>query len=84
MLNQKIPETIQAFRASLPPELVVLIEQGAGEISALDIVERALRSGDRVPEFQLKDHAGEARQLSGYLAKGPLVLTFYRGVWCPY
>lgn len=84
MLNQKIRETIQAFRTSLPPELSALIEQGAGEISALDIVENALRPGDRVPDFALNYRAGEPRRLSSYLAAGPLVVTFYRGVWCPY
>lgn len=84
MLNQKIRETIQAFRSSLPPELSALIEQGAGEISALDIVERALRPGDRVPDFELDDRAGRRHRLADYLATGPLVVTFYRGVWCPF
>lgn len=84
MLNQKIRETIQTFRTSLPPALSALIEQGAGEISALDIVENALRPGDRVPDFALNDRAGEPRRLSSYLAAGPLVVSFYRGVWCPY
>lgn len=84
MLNQKIRKTIQEFREGLPPELSALIEQGAGEISALDIVERALRPGDKIPDLALKNQNGEERRLSGYLADGPLVLTFYRGVWCPY
>lgn len=84
MLNQKIRETIQAFRTSLPPELSALIEQGAGEISALDIVERALRPGDRAPDFELGDRTGRRHRLADYLAKGPLVVTFYRGVWCPF
>ena len=84
MLNQKIRETIQAFRTSLPSELSALIEQGAGEISALDIVEKALRPGDRAPEFELQDRTGTTHRLADYLATGPLVVTFYRGVWCPF
>ncbi len=84
MLNQKIRETIQNFRESLPAELSTLIEQGAGEISALDIIERARKTGDLAPDFTLNNQAGESRRLSDYLATGPLVLTFYRGAWCPY
>ena len=84
MLNQKIRQTIQMFREGLPPDLAALIEQGAGEISAFDIVERALRTGDKIPDFTLKTQSGEEKRLLDYLADGPLVLTFYRGIWCPY
>lgn len=84
MLNQKIRETIQNFRETLPAELSALIEQGAGEISALDIIERARTAGERAPDFTLNNQAGESRRLRDYLANGPLVVTFYRGAWCPY
>ncbi len=84
MLNQQIRETIQVFRDTLPEDLSLLIEQGAGEISALDIVERAKKPGDAMPDFSLNNQRGESRSLHGYLAQGPLVVTFYRGVWCPY
>ncbi len=84
MLNQRIRDTIQKFREELPPDLSALIEQGAGEISALDIIERALKPGDKAPAFSLKNQTGEDRSLSNYLADGPVVLTFYRGAWCPY
>jgi len=84
MLNQKIRTTIQSFREALPPDLSALIEQGAGEISALDIIERARKPGDPAPNFTLKNQKKENRSLGNYLADGPLVVTFYRGAWCPY
>ncbi len=84
MLNQRIRDTIQKFRGQLPPDLTALIEQGAGEISALDIIERALKPGDKAPAFSLKNQNGGQQRLSGYLAQGPVVLTFYRGAWCPF
>ena len=83
-LNKSIRETIQLFRDNFPPELVSLIEQGAGEISALEIVEKALTVGDVAPAFSLLGRDGQSHTLAAYLAKGPVVLTFYRGVWCPY
>lgn len=84
MLNQKIRTTIAQFRQALPAELSALIEQGAGEISALDVIERARKAGDTAPDFALPNQRGEEKRLADYLAHGPLVLTFYRGVWCPY
>jgi len=83
-LNQKIRATIARFKHALPAELSAFIEQGAGEISALDVIERARKVGDAAPDFTLSNQRGEQRRLADYLLRGPLVLTFYRGVWCPY
>ena len=44
----------------------------------------ALQVGDRAPDFELPDAAGGTVRLSERLADGPVVLTFYRGAWCPY
>jgi len=83
-LNTQIRNLIQSLRDGLPEELNKLLEQGAGEISALDIVENALKTGDKVPAFDLPKYGGGTASLASYLADGPLVITFYRGVWCPY
>jgi peroxiredoxin len=84
MLNQQIRQTILQVRSSLPKELNELLEQGAGEISALDIIERAKKTGDAMPDFNLFNQNGETVSLEELLNTGPLVITFYRGVWCPY
>lgn len=84
-LNTQIQDTIKMFRENFPAELNALIEQGAGEISALSIIENALiKEGDKAPEFTLKNYDGVEKSLGDYLKEGPLVLTFYRGLWCPY
>lgn len=49
------------------------------------VVEDALAVGEYVPDFILRtanDHR-EVR-LAEELSKGPVVLSFYRGQWCPY
>lgn len=40
--------------------------------------------GDKAAEFALPNPQGEMIVLSKLLLNGPVVLTFYRGVWCPY
>ena len=44
----------------------------------------SLSVGDRAPDFTLPAVDGTDVQLSELLARGPVVLTFYRGAWCPY
>lgn len=83
-LNSQIRNLIGTLRDTLPAELNNLLEQGAGEISALDIVERALKVGDMIPAFELDRYGGGRARALDYLETGPLVITFYRGVWCPY
>jgi peroxiredoxin len=45
---------------------------------------RARKAGDTAPDFTLDDPDGKPVALRDLLAKGPLVVSFYRGVWCPY
>lgn len=42
-----------------------------------------LQVGDIVPDFQATDQGGKSFELSSALKKGPLIVVFYRGRWCP-
>lgn len=48
------------------------------------VADNALKAGDRLPEFMLPNAEGTLVNSSELLGKGPVVLSFYRGVWCPY
>ena len=71
-----IPTIPESTLNKLMSELQVLIDSG--------IAEKAIHSNDRFPGFILPDSNNEARSLSDYLTRGPLVISFYRGAWCPY
>ncbi len=43
-----------------------------------------LKVGDKAPAFKAPDHNGNVVDLYTLLQKGPVVLIFYRGAWCPY
>lgn len=43
-----------------------------------------LKVGDKAPHFTATDNRGDTLGLEQALAKGPVVLVFYRGAWCPY
>lgn len=46
--------------------------------------EEPLEVGDQAPNFKLRNAGGDWVDLRSTLQRGPVVLTFYRGVWCPY
>lgn len=46
--------------------------------------QNALKAGDACPEFVLANAEGNLVASADLLAQGPLVLSFYRGKWCPY
>lgn len=47
-------------------------------------VNNALKSGQSAPLFTLPDAFGNEVSLKALLAKGPVVISFYRGEWCPF
>ena len=88
-----LSERLAAFRADFeaggppyhaPAWVHEPLHRATDELIASGAAERALKAGDRAPEFTLKDANGREVASRELVAKGPLVATFYRGVWCPY
>ena len=71
------PAAETAPRADGPTEQAVAIDAEVAANGALGV-------GDRAPDFALPDATGETVRLSDLLLDGPVVVTFYRGAWCPY
>lgn len=80
---------LDAFKAHFeqnmaPAEAVAAFHKHTAELIASGQADRALKAGDKAPEFTLLNPDGDEVSSVELLAKGPLVVTFYRGVWCPY
>lgn len=67
-----------------PPAAVEALHRSIAELIASGAQDRALKVGDVAPEFTLPDADGNPVSSEVLLAKGPLVVTFYRGAWCPF
>ncbi|QXQ07636.1 AhpC/TSA family protein [Sphingosinicellaceae bacterium] len=67
-----------------PPAAVEALHRSVDELIASGAPERALKVGDVAPEFSLPDPDGTTVSSRTLLARGPLVVTFYRGNWCPF
>ncbi|MFF8841154.1 peroxiredoxin-like family protein [Streptomyces sp. NPDC015127] len=79
---------LRAFFESRYPELPAaareVMERAGRRLAESGQAERALAVGARAPRFGLPSATGATVTLDGMLATGPVVLTFYRGAWCPY
>lgn len=72
------------FMAKVPAEIREAMARADMELAASGIAQRAIKAGDRAPDFCLPDARGGLVGLRDLLAKGPVVVSFYRGGWCPY
>jgi peroxiredoxin len=64
--------------------IVETVHRATDEMIASGQAELALKEGARAPTFVLLDADGNYVSSAELLKRGPLVITFYRGVWCPY
>jgi peroxiredoxin len=61
-----------------------IYEEGLLAVAQSGVLKSAKNVGDMAPDFTLKNALGKEVSLQDYLAKGPVVLVWYRGGWCPY
>ncbi|OMQ27352.1 alkyl hydroperoxide reductase [Serratia oryzae] len=89
----KLQDQLDAFKAAFeagkldfnPPAGVhSLLRRGNDELIASGIAGNALSAGDIAPHFILQDAQGNTVSSAQLLSQGPLIVSFYRGRWCPY
>ncbi len=88
-LQERLDAFKADFRAGKPPynvpkSVIDIMDRATDELVASGAAGRALKVGDVAPDFTLAAPDGTAWSSRDLLARGPLVVSFYRGVWCPY
>ena len=88
-----LQDKLDAFKAdfeagkppySVPRSVIETMHRATAELIESGAAQRAKKAGDVAPSFSLKDPEGNVVNSADLLKRGPLVLSFYRGVWCPY
>jgi len=93
--TMKSEAEVQSLKSVLEKKQLKFIEKASDETKKIygegilkvkysGITKSAKQVGDTAPNFELKNAVGEVVSLQSYLKKGPVVLTWYRGGWCPY
>lgn len=83
-LQSQLDELRAELEKSAPADRMKVFNEGIQNVGRSGVLETALKVGASAPDFALKDAMGESVMLSTLLKSGPVVLTWYRGGWCPY
>lgn len=82
-LKQQTEAKVEAGRKG-NPDFMAGVDQVIAQAKSFQQGKYALDVGKNAPNFELPDAQGKSISLADLLIKGPVVITFYRGSWCPY
>jgi peroxiredoxin len=86
--DEPVKRELEAFQKDIntkaPAERLKAYEKGIEAVKKSGVLEKALKVGDKSPDFELTNALGKTVKLSSLLQTGPVVVTWYRGAWCPY
>ena len=80
-LKERLDRIRESFESQVPEDALSVMHGTTDALRASGIMDRVPKVGDTLPPFELPDTDGNPVNSADLLAKGPLVLTFYRGVW---
>jgi hypothetical protein len=80
-LEDTLRQIREASAKRIPPERAAIMHRATEELRASGIMDRVIKVGDALPPFALPNAYGQEVRSADLVAKGPLVLTFFRGAW---
>lgn len=83
-LNDQLTERRDASAQNLPQDVHQVMMSETKALKAKALEQHAPKAGDTFPGFTLNNQSGQETKLEDLLLQGPVVVTFYRGGWCPY
>jgi peroxiredoxin len=83
-LEQQLNEQKEGFNAKADSAKKRAYEEGIQAVVNAQITINALQKGEKAQDFTLTNATGEQISLYQELKKGPVILMWYRGGWCPY
>ncbi|TPX19038.1 uncharacterized protein E0L32_011282 [Thyridium curvatum] len=83
-LATELQQVLAGFQQNAPEPVKAMITAAKAQIEADFNREAAIHEGDKLPGFTLPNALSEEVSSSDLLKKGPLLITFYRGTWCPF
>ena len=83
-LTQNLQQLETEIQAKLPEEAKTKMNKAVVDLVNSDIVNNSLKGGAKVPNFSLPNATGKTVELNSLLTETPVVISFYRGGWCPY
>ncbi|HMI68002.1 MAG TPA: peroxiredoxin-like family protein [Cyclobacteriaceae bacterium] len=82
--DEQVHALKEQMKNAAPAEILSVFSKEAEDLGLSDVAKNALKPGRVAPAFELPNATGNLISLVDALRKGNIVLTFYRGLWCPY
>jgi peroxiredoxin len=83
-LAEELAARTAKSRETFDERRTAVYRKAAEALAKSDLLETALREGDQAPMFELPDAYGSPVSLATLLEDGPVIVSFYRGAWCPF
>jgi peroxiredoxin len=83
-LSQQLDEYIAGWMQRVPADRRAAMERHIAHLAETGIGRNAKQVGDQAPDIVLPDASGRTFDVAKLLETGPVIVTFYRGGWCPY
>ena len=80
-LTEQLEKIREGAAERIPADSLALMHSANEDLRASGIMDRVLKVGDSMPAFNLENTHGETVNSADLLAKGPLVVSFFRGKW---
>lgn len=80
-LKDKLDETRAASAKRRPPEVRAIMHRANEDLRTSGILDKVASVGQPMPAFAGVSHDGRSIDSTVLLARGPLVLSFFRGSW---
>jgi hypothetical protein len=80
-LEERLATIREQSKTRMPPEARAVLLRSIDDLRASGIMQRVAKVGSPASEFRLPNVAGQPVSLGELRARGPLVLSFYRGRW---
>jgi hypothetical protein len=80
-LDDKLAATRAAAAKRIPPDRLAIMHRATEDLRRSGILDRIIKVGAKMPAFALANYDGRRISSDHVLARGPMVLSFFRGSW---
>lgn len=83
-LTTQLKKLADASAKRHPGEAQIIMKKAIDDLVATQMIQDAFKTGDSIPEITLKNALGNDVNIQDILKEHKVIITFYRGNWCPY
>jgi peroxiredoxin len=83
-LTQDLANLAAQITDQMPADVKTKMAAATQDLANSDLIDSSLKAGDCIPAFTLPNATGQQVDINELLKSGPVVISFYRGEWCPY